>query len=215
MVLVAGRGGCRGAVPSTVQTLTHPLPDAGTCLRPPQPPNVQAVVDDAIRAPLTDLAGRLQGFSWVYDKVRQADRQLGGRRRAAQSARSWLWATPLLHACAARGLQGDLHHWIPLLNHFDSILEELIKAHPELSTPGAAGAAARPPFPVDLCVAVLRTTALILENCSNKHLYLSYEVRGVGAPAPEAFRNPAARWVSVRQWSVWLRALGGCMFPAP
>ncbi len=39
-----------------------------------------------------------------------------------------------------------------------------------------AGAAEDPPFPAAALLQILRVTALILEGCSNKHLYNSYEV---------------------------------------
>ena len=37
---------------------------------------------------------------------------------------------------------------------------------------------ADPPLPSRTLLACLRATAAILENCPNKHLYQSYEVRG-------------------------------------
>lgn len=34
------------------------------------------------------------------------------------------------------------------------------------------------PFPVENCLQVLHVTGVLLENCSSKHLYSSYEVSG-------------------------------------
>jgi E3 ubiquitin-protein ligase HUWE1 len=45
------------------------------------------------------------------------------------------------------------------------------------------GTAADPPFPVENCLQVLRVTGILLENCSSKHLYSSYEVRDLAAAA--------------------------------
>ncbi len=98
-----------------------------------------------------------------------------------------------------RLLQGDLNHWIPLLNAFDDILEEATKDRPELSLANTEpGSQPQPaPFPLEPCLAALRTTAVVLDHCSNKHLYQSHEVRGAGCRCPlrvcgmEA-RDPAA-----------------------
>lgn len=81
-----------------------------------------------------------------------------------------------------RLLQGDLNHWIPLLNYFDDILEEATKDRPELSLANAEpdSQPQLASFPLEPCLAALRTTAVILDHCSNKHLYQSHEVRGAG-----------------------------------
>lgn len=64
---------------------------------------------------------------------------------------------------------------------------DLTLAPPPAAPPAAAGgsgaaqweaaAAEDPPFPAAALLQILRVTALILEGCSNKHLYNSYEVR--------------------------------------
>ena len=105
--------------------------------------------------------------------------------------------TTLLAGCPC--VQGDVHHWTPLLDHFDSFFETYIKDRRDLQLTygassdaaggGASGAAAAqqqlgqgglggqlgPPFPGQAVLQVLRVTTLILEGCSNKHLYNSYE----------------------------------------
>ena len=74
-----------------------------------------------------------------------------------------------------------MHHWVPLLDYFDAYLESQVKGRRELGLEyEAAAAAAQPPFPSEGVLAVLRATAAILEHCSNKHLYNSYEVRRGG-----------------------------------
>lgn len=91
-------------------------------------------------------------------------------------ARECLWDL-LLAFLTNLYIQGDFNHWVALFNYFDDVLEEAVKDRPELSlsdsTPQQQPAG---PFPVEACLAVLRTTATILEHCSNKHLYQSYDV---------------------------------------
>ncbi len=72
--------------------------------------------------------------------------------------------------------QGDLSHWTAVLNHFDDFFEKHIKPRADIQLKGAEGSAGDPPFPAATCLAVLKATAVILENCGNKHLYQSYEV---------------------------------------
>ena len=79
----------------------------------------------------------------------------------------------MLVCCA----QGDFHHWVALFNHFDVLFDELLKPRADLALRyDQAEAKTDPPFPSSTVVAVLRVTATILENCSNKHLYHSYDV---------------------------------------
>ena len=68
--------------------------------------------------------------------------------------------------------RGDLHYWSATLNRFDGILEETCKDY-ELSqlqfndfTPSRKR----------LLLAILRFSRLLLENCTNRKLYASYEV---------------------------------------
>lgn len=84
-----------------------------------------------------------------------------------------------------------MQHWIGALNHFDAFYEECTKrrADVQLDLPAATP---DPPFPVDSCLAVLAATTAILENCSNKQLWASHEVRcrrhGEGRSARAAMR---------------------------
>lgn len=76
-----------------------------------------------------------------------------------------------------------MHHWVPLLDHFDAYLERHVKDRHDLAlrVEGEGGADGGgppdPPFPAADLLAVLRVTTTILENSSNKHLYNSFEVR--------------------------------------
>jgi hypothetical protein len=80
--------------------------------------------------------------------------------------------TNCLFLCRA---QGDFYHWATLFNHFDELLERFLSqrkdVHLKFKDDGHDT-----PFPSASILAILRASAIILENCSNKHLYHSYEV---------------------------------------
>lgn len=68
-------------------------------------------------------------------------------------------------------LQGDLNHWVDLMNRFDDVLERTAAA----LDPNGTDAVTEPqPSPelAALTVQVLRVTRVLLENCNNKHLYV-------------------------------------------
>jgi hypothetical protein len=73
------------------------------------------------------------------------------------------------HWCGV--LQGDLNHWVDLMNRFDDVLERTAAA---LDPDGADAVTAPQPSPqlAALTVQVLRVTRVLLENCNNKHLYV-------------------------------------------
>ena len=74
-------------------------------------------------------------------------------------------------------VQGDFYHWVALINRFDAWFEAHVKPRYELNL--VFEEPESPPekdLQVDTVVAILRVTSAILENCSNKHLYHSYEV---------------------------------------
>lgn len=73
-------------------------------------------------------------------------------------------------------MQGDFHHWITLFNFFDDYLEKNVTPRSDLQLDWSDGKAEDPPFPKEEVDAILHTTSVILENCSNKHLYQSTEV---------------------------------------
>ncbi|OVA07229.1 Ubiquitin-associated domain/translation elongation factor EF-Ts [Macleaya cordata] len=70
--------------------------------------------------------------------------------------------------------KGDFHHWVDLFNHFDSYFEKHIKSRKDLQVEDNFLAAV-PPFPREAVLQILRVTRIILENCTNKHFYSSYE----------------------------------------
>lgn len=76
------------------------------------------------------------------------------------------------------GVQGDFFHWVPLFNRFEDFFTECIKPRQDLQLQDASrlSGTADPAFPVQACLLVLRVTSVLLENCSNKHVYASYEV---------------------------------------
>ncbi|KAL5974363.1 E3 ubiquitin-protein ligase upl1 [Asimina triloba] len=70
--------------------------------------------------------------------------------------------------------KGDFHHWVDLLNHFDSYFEKCIKPRIDLQFDDNF-LQADPPFPREAVLQILRVIRIILENCTNKHFYSSYE----------------------------------------
>jgi hypothetical protein len=83
-----------------------------------------------------------------------------------------------LNVCCAAVcyLQGDINHWVAVLDHFDSFFEQQVSQRSDVQLQGGA-AAEDPPFPTEACLAVLSATCVLLENCSNKAAYNSSEVR--------------------------------------
>lgn len=73
-------------------------------------------------------------------------------------------------------LQGDFHHWATLFNYFDDLLDQNVSPRKDLTLEFDRDGIDSF-FPSRNVLAILRVTAIILENCSNKHLYHSYEVK--------------------------------------
>ncbi|XP_068643121.1 E3 ubiquitin-protein ligase UPL1-like isoform X2 [Aristolochia californica] len=70
--------------------------------------------------------------------------------------------------------KGDFHHWVDLFNHFDSFFEKYIKPRRDLQLEDNF-LGADPPFPREAVLQILRVIRTILENCTNKHFYSSFE----------------------------------------
>ncbi|XP_075495888.1 E3 ubiquitin-protein ligase UPL1-like [Primulina tabacum] len=70
--------------------------------------------------------------------------------------------------------KGDFHHWVDLFNHFDTYFEKYIKPRKDLQL-GDNSLESDPPFPREAVLHILRVIRIILENCTNKHFYSSYE----------------------------------------
>ncbi|KAM1806044.1 hypothetical protein ACFX11_029236 [Malus domestica] len=70
--------------------------------------------------------------------------------------------------------KGDFHHWVDLFNHFDSFFEKHVKSRKDLQLDDNF-LESDPPFPREAVLQVLRVIRIILENCTNKHFYSSYE----------------------------------------
>ncbi|KAK2967297.1 hypothetical protein RJ640_004863 [Escallonia rubra] len=71
--------------------------------------------------------------------------------------------------------KGDFHHWVDLFNHFDTYFEKYIKPRKDLQVEDNF-LESDPPFPREAVLQILRVIRIILENCTNKHFYSSYEV---------------------------------------
>ncbi|XP_054777632.1 E3 ubiquitin-protein ligase UPL1-like [Prosopis cineraria] len=70
--------------------------------------------------------------------------------------------------------KGDFHHWVDLFNHFDSFFEKYVKSRKDLLIDDNF-LDLDPLFPREAILQILRVIRIILENCSNKHFYSSYE----------------------------------------
>jgi hypothetical protein len=79
-------------------------------------------------------------------------------------------------------MQGDFSQWLPLFNRFDEFFEKLTTPRQDVGLKFDGSASPDPPFPLNSCLEVLRVTAILLENCSSKQSYASYEV---GARKPQ------------------------------
>ncbi|KAM3302623.1 E3 ubiquitin-protein ligase UPL1 [Capsicum chacoense] len=70
--------------------------------------------------------------------------------------------------------KGDFYHWVDLFNHFDTFFEKYIKTRKDLQFDDQF-LESEAPFPREAVLQVLRVIRIILENCTNKHFYSSYE----------------------------------------
>uniref|UniRef100_A0A5B6YM25 HECT-type E3 ubiquitin transferase n=1 Tax=Davidia involucrata TaxID=16924 RepID=A0A5B6YM25_DAVIN len=70
--------------------------------------------------------------------------------------------------------KGDFHHWVDLFNHFDTFFEKHIKSRKDLQVEDNF-LESDPHFPREAVLQILRVIRIILENCTNKHFYSSYE----------------------------------------
>ncbi|CAN4103909.1 unnamed protein product [Withania somnifera] len=70
--------------------------------------------------------------------------------------------------------KGDFYHWVDLLNHFDTFFEKYIKSRKDLQFDDHF-LESDPQFPREAVLQVLRVIRIIVENCTNKHFYSSYE----------------------------------------
>jgi E3 ubiquitin-protein ligase HUWE1 len=69
--------------------------------------------------------------------------------------------------------RGDLYHWIPLLNRFDTILEEEVLKYKLKEGPQTIP---WDQYDKNLVIGVLDFTRLLVENCGNRSLYASSSV---------------------------------------
>jgi len=179
-------------------SLAKPLLPSFPSFPSEQPPSIQAYINRVIQLPLDSPAFEqaLASYHWEYDKVRvscgllcsvsPSSPPLLQHTTMLLSGKPWLFCNDQnrgkigLHQTNSPSLflhvQGDFYHWIPLLNRFDEFFTEYIKPRQDLQLKDAARWPADPPFPVQACLQVLRVTSVLLENCSNKHVYTSYEV---------------------------------------
>ncbi|KAA8523541.1 hypothetical protein F0562_009964 [Nyssa sinensis] len=70
--------------------------------------------------------------------------------------------------------KGDFHHWVDLFDHFGTFFEKHIKSRKDLQFEDNF-LESDPPFPSEAVLQILHVIRIILENCTNKHFYSSYE----------------------------------------
>jgi hypothetical protein len=106
-------------------------------------------------------------------------------------------------------MQGDFSQWLPLFNRFDEFFEKLTTPRQDVGLKFDGSASPDPPFPLHSCLEVLRVTAILLENCSSKQSYASYEVGT--QKTPDGF--PMLRQTDDRQLTNMAR-IPCCLFPS-
>ncbi len=71
---------------------------------------------------------------------------------------------------------------MPLFNHFEAFFEQHVLRRKSLQLRLEQDSPPEADFPVADCLAVLRVSAILLENTTNKHLYQSYDVSARASP---------------------------------
>ncbi|KAG5462539.1 MAG: hypothetical protein BJ554DRAFT_4695, partial [Olpidium bornovanus] len=71
--------------------------------------------------------------------------------------------------------RGDLFHYVPVLNRFDSIVAAIC-ARSKITGTADLGKQMISPADKDVLLAILTFERLLLENCTNRNVYSSYEV---------------------------------------
>jgi len=72
---------------------------------------------------------------------------------------------------------------VDLFNYFDTFFEKHVQVRKDLHIEENFEES-DPPFPKDAVLQVLRVIRVVLENCTNKHFYSSYEVNNLCARIP-------------------------------
>ena len=129
-----------------------------------QPPKIRSFINGVVAAPFESIEEPLKSFFWDFDKVPLQSSDLS--YKCCLYLGWWRWL--LL-------IQGDFHHWVDLFNHFDTFFEKYIKPRKDLHVEDDF-LEPDPPFPKEAVLQILRVVRIILDNCTNKHFYSSYEV---------------------------------------
>ncbi|XP_076930173.1 E3 ubiquitin-protein ligase UPL1-like, partial [Bidens hawaiensis] len=70
--------------------------------------------------------------------------------------------------------KGDFYDWVDLFNHFETYLERYVKPRTDFQVEDDYSESGIP-FPRDAVLLILSVVRIILDNCTNKHFYSSYE----------------------------------------
>ncbi|GJW08471.1 E3 ubiquitin protein ligase UPL1-like protein [Tanacetum coccineum] len=122
---------------------------------------------------------RRQFYDDITDVILYRDHDQGwsnGASKGCDDAKQELeepfWTTRV----KSRWSQGDFHHWLDLFNHFDTYFEKYIKPRRYLQLEDDF-LKHDPPFPREAVFQILRVVRIILEDCTNRHFYSSYQLK--------------------------------------
>ena len=151
----------------------------------------------------------LTDFQWTFDKVALSALQ-GCNPLPMLHSHTPVQATTLLETAVcvdkpgcvylqaglrltAGDAQGETSHWTRLFAHFEVLIEKHVGQRADVKLQHDASHADGP-FPTAPVVAMLRTTAIILDNCSNKHQFRAQQASRVSLCTPDGK-------AAVKDWS--------------
>lgn len=129
-----------------------------------QPPRITLFINKVTSTAFENIEETLKDFVWEFDKVCLALFQCFLNSHSI-----------FLISFYINFLQGDFHQWIDLFNHFDSFFDKYTKPRKDLQIEDNF-LNADPLFPKDAVLQILHVMRVILENCTNKYFYSSFEV---------------------------------------
>lgn len=86
--------------------------------------------------------------------------------------------------------RGDLFHWTAVLNRFDGILQRICSDYDLQHLQNREFEASTK----SLLIAIINISRILFENCTNRNIYNSYEVRGSKADAQNRPRLTSKRF---------------------
>ncbi|KAI3425184.1 hypothetical protein D9Q98_008953 [Chlorella vulgaris] len=148
------------------------------------PEAVRAAVEAVVSQPLDAVGDALQGFTWEFE--------------SKGDVHHWVQLFDHFDAYFDKHLKGRHDLCLDYVEATAVAAPEAAAGTSQSASGGASSSGAvppqqpqqpqqpDPPFPSAAVLSILRVTALILEGCSNKHLYSSYEYLSLLLAAPDA-----------------------------